>query len=318
MNSITLTSSMLPATLEKMVSQAQDLIAARHAPATREAYASDWRQFIVWASKHGIQALPASVDAVVLFLSDLANQGIKSASIVRKASAIKFTHRDAGFASPTDMEAVRATLAGIRRTLGTKPRQVAPVTIEVLESLLATCDDSLNGLRDKALLVVGFGGALRRSELADLCVEQVTMNERGLVLNIRKSKTDQEGKGAEVGVLDGARLEVKKCVAEWLQASGITSGYLFRGIRNDGKVIEGAISTRQIANIIKARAALAGLDASMFSGHSLRAGFVTSATSAGADVFRVMDVSRHRKVDTVRGYVRRAEMFKLHAGAGFM
>ena len=96
------------------------------------------------------------------------------------------------------------------------------------------------------------------------------------------------------------------------------TGYLFRGIRNDGKVIDGAISTRQIANIIKARAKLAGLDESIFSGHSLRAGFVTSATSAGADVFRVMDVSRHRKVDTVRGYVRRAEMFKHHAGAGFM
>jgi len=318
MNSITLTSSMLPATLEKMVSRAQDLIAARHAPATRVAYASDWRQFCTWATKHGVQSLPASVDAVVLFLSDLAGQGIKSTSIVRKASAIKFAHRDAGFASPTDMEAVRATLSGIRRTLGAKPRQVAPVTIEVLESLLATCDDSLNGLRDKALLVVGFGGALRRSELADLCVDQVTMNERGLILSIRKSKTDQEGKGADVGVLDGARLEVKKCLAEWLQASGITDGYLFRGIRNDGKVIDGAISTRQIANIIKARATLAGLDASMFSGHSLRAGFVTSATSAGADVFRVMDVSRHRKVDTVRGYVRRAEMFKLHAGAGFM
>ena len=115
---------MLPATLERMVSQAQDLIAARHAPSTRVAYASDWRQFCAWATKHGVQSLPASVDAVVLFLSDLAGQGIKSTSIVRKASAIKFAHRDAGFASPTDMEAVRATLSGIRRTLGTKPRQV--------------------------------------------------------------------------------------------------------------------------------------------------------------------------------------------------
>jgi site-specific recombinase XerD len=318
MNAITLTSTMPTATLEKMVSQAQTLISARHAPATREAYSSDWGQFCAWSAKHGVQSLPASVEAVVLFLSDLATQGIKSASIVRKASAIKFAHRDAGLASPTDMEAVKATLAGIKRTLGTKPRQVAPVTIEVLEVLLATCDNSLNGLRDRALLVVGFGGALRRSELADLSVEQIATNEHGLVLTLGKSKTDQEGKGAEVAVLDGARLEVKKCVAEWLQASGINAGHLFRGIRNDGKVIDKAISTRQIANIIKARAKLAGLNEAMFSGHSLRAGFVTSATSAGADVFRVMDVSRHRKVDTVRGYVRRAEMFKRHAGAGFM
>ncbi len=162
------------------------------------------------------------------------------------------------------------------------------------------------GYRDKALLAIGFGAALRRSELAGLRLEDLEFTDRGIVVTLPRSKTDQEGRGQTVGVLDGQRLKVKERLLQWLEVSGIKEGRIF------------PVTDRQIANIIKAKAKRAGLDPNLFSGHSLRAGFITSAANSGADVFRVMDVSRHKSVNTVRGYVRRAQLFVGHAGSAFM
>ena len=298
--------SSFPAHLSKNIEQAMELIAARHSGATRKAYEVDWRDFQGWVSKNGLDSLPASIEAVVLYLANLSEKGLKPASISRKVAAIKFAHRQAGLQSPTDSEPVKATMAGIKRTKGTAPRQVAPATVEVVERLLQACDQSLAGYRDRALIALGFGAALRRSELAAIEVSHITVTEKGLVVSLPRSKTDQEGQGQQVAVLDGARLPVKKVLGDWLEVSGIVSGKVF------------PLTDRHIANVIKARAKKAGLDPDQFSGHSLRAGFITSAANAGADVFRVMDVSRHRSINTVRGYVRRAKQFDNHAGAGFM
>jgi integrase len=159
------------------------------------------------------------------------------------------------------------------------------------------------------VLVLGFSGAFRRSERAALDVEDLTDDPDGLRVQIRKSKTDQEGRGQEIAA-----------VKAWLGAAGITSGPVFRPISRSGNVRGGdaRLTDRSIASIIKAYAARAGLDVAQFSGDSLRAGFVTTAAERDVALTRIMDVTRHRDVRTVTGYVRRANLFKGHAGSGFL
>jgi integrase len=184
--------------------------------------------------------------------------------------------------------------------------------------MVATAPDKLAGLRDRALLLVGFGGALRRSELVALDVADIAETETGLLVTIRGSKTDQERAGTTIAIARGDVACPAKALREWLDAARIESGPIFRPIDKGGTVRAFRLACRSVANIVKAYAARAGFDASTFSGHSLRAGFLTSAAGKGASIFKMMDVSRHKSVDTLRGYVRDSELFKDHAGAGLL
>lgn len=305
------------AALQPVVEQAKQFMRSRHADATRRAYAADCMVFKGWCDEAGLEALPATAPTVVLFLTAQASKGLKAATLVRRLAAIRHLHREAGHPSPTDDEAVRATLAGIKRANGTAQRRVAPATAERVRAMLDVCGDDLRGKRDKALLALGFGGALRRSELVALQVEDLEIGDEGVRVTVRRSKTDGEGAGQVVPVLDGSRVRVRAAIREWVEAAGIQSGPVLRQLARGGRVL-GSLTDRTVANVIKQRAEQAGLDPALFSGHSLRAGFLTSAAASGANLFKMMDVSRHRRVDTVRGYVRTAEMFKDHAGASFM
>ncbi|WP_244553018.1 site-specific integrase [Bradyrhizobium erythrophlei] len=184
--------------------------------------------------------------------------------------------------------------------------------------MVATAPDKLAGLRDRALLLIGFGGALRRSELVALDVADIEETATGLLVTIRGSKTDQERAGVAIAIARGDVACPAKALSEWLTAAGIETGPIFRPIDKAGTVRASRLTCRSVANIVKAYAARAGLDAGAFSGHSLRAGFLTSAAGKGASIFKMMDVSRHKSVDTLRGYVRDAELFKDHAGAGLL
>jgi hypothetical protein len=140
----------------------------------------------------------------------------------------------------------------------------------------------------------------------------------GLKIHIRSSKTAQAGAGQDVAVLDGERLRVKAARADWLTTAGITTGPIFLRLGKGARVLPAGLTDRSVANIIKIRAAQAGLDEALFSGHSLQAGFLTSAAQSGATLVRMMDVSRYSRVDTLLGYIRSADAFKDHAGSGFM
>jgi site-specific recombinase XerD len=312
----------LPASLLAEAEQVQRFIKARHADATRRAYASDVLAFKAWADTHGLPVLPAAPETVAMFISAQAGLGKRPATLQRRLAAIRHLHRESGLLSPTDTDLVSAAMAGIRRTAGTAQRQVAPATADLVERMLLACDEGLQGRRDRALLALGFGGALRRSEIVALNVEDIEVGPAGLKVHLRRSKTDQDGAGQQVAVLDGARLRVKVALADWLAVAGITSGPIFRRMASDpkvgGRVMPAALTDRSVANIVKRRAEQAGLDPQLFSGHSLRAGFLTTAAASGASLFKMMDVSRHKKVDTIRGYIRQAEQFKDHAGSGFM
>jgi integrase len=168
------------------------------------------------------------------------------------------------------------------------------------------------------LLLLGFAGALRRSELVALDIVDLEETLEGVLVRIKRSKTDQEGAGDFVSIPHGSRLRPVVGVKAWLEAAGITDGPIFRSIKKGGSASLERLTDRSVAQIVKKRAEAAGFDPTIFSGHSLRAGFVTSALHHGADILRVMDVTRHREVSTLKTYDRRAKAFKSHAGEGFL
>jgi integrase len=209
-------------------------------------------------------------------------------------------------------------MRGIRREHGAAPARKTAATSEVILAMLNHVGGELKGLRDRAILSFGFATACRRSELASLMVDHVTEVEQGLIVTIERSKTDQEGQGHEIAVPRGTRACPVLALRAWLTAAGIEDGALFRRLRRGGNVTEGAISPRTVATIVKKYAALAGLNPDDFGGHSLRSGFATSAAANGVTLFRLMDQTRHRSVETVRAYVRRAGLFESHPGDGLL
>lgn len=182
--------------------------------------------------------------------------------------------------------------------------------------MVAKAGTDLKGFRDRALLLLGFAGAFRRSELVALNVEDLDFCDGGLRVTIRRSKTDQEGQGATIAIARGSVACPVDAVRAWIKATSIMDGPLFRPVTRTGKISARRLSARAVAELVKAHARRAGLKAADFSGHSLRSGFLTSAAARGASIFKMMDVSRHKSVDTLRGYVRDAEMFRDHAGDG--
>ena len=291
---------------------------AEKADATRRGYRSDFAGFSRWCGGRGVNPLPASPFTVAAFIAAEATAGARASTLSRKLAAIRYAHRLAGVASPTDVEQVKAVLRGVRRDQGSAPHQKAPATADRVSDMLAKTPDTLKGKRDRALLALGMAGAFRRSELVALQVADLERVPEGLRVTIRRSKTDQEGTGHIIAILRGSRLRPVRAVLDWLEAAGITSGPVFRSINRHGQVSAEGLTPQTVALVVKQYADAAGLDPDEFAGHSLRAGFLTSAAEAGADVLRMMEVSRHKRVETVRGYVRRANLFRGHAGAGFL
>ena len=287
-------------------------------PRTRKEYEGQLRQFAAWCASVGATFVPATSDTVTAHLSALADSGKSASTIMVRVAAIAFAHRRLDLADPTEAERVKQVLRGIRRTIGTAPKQKAPATAKYIKAMLKALPDTNLGKRDRALILLGFAAALRRSELVALDVADIERQPEGALIHIRRSKTDQEGAGHTVAVPRGTKLRPIAALDDWLAAAGITSGPIFRPINKGGAVSPGRLTDQSVALVIKHRAAAAKLDPTLFSGHSLRAGFVTSALEDGADTLRVMDQTRHRSVDTLRKYDRRAKAFTAHAGKGFL
>jgi site-specific recombinase XerD len=319
LHDVTLIDSALPGALTVAeIDATMAYAAAEKAQATRAAYASDWRDFAAWCAARGASPLPAHVGIVAAYLSDLADRGRKSSTIGRRAAAIGDRHKLAGHEPPTSQEGVRAVLRGIRRTIGAARAGKAPATADVLSTMLRLCPPTLSGSRDRALLALGFAGAFRRSELVALEVADLTEAPDGLRVRIRRSKTDQEGEGAEIAIPRGYRLRPVEAVQAWLAAAEISDGPLFRPVLKGGRVQPEPLSAFSAAQIVKRYAGRAGLAPAAYAGHSLRSGSLTSAAESGASILKMIEVSRYKSVDVLRGYVRRADPFREHAGAAFL
>jgi len=287
-------------------------------PSTVKFYGIDLRIFSQWCESMELQTLPATPDTVARFLAQQTSSGIKPATLTRRLAAIRMAHEANGFANPTQHKGVKAVFKGIKREKGTAQDKKAPLTAERMTAMIAHCPNTLTGLRDKALLLLGFAGAFRRSELVALMVNDIERTPEGIKIKIRKSKTDQEGQGQVIAIPNGTNFRVVDVLTTWLNTANITEGALFRSIKKGGALQPTALTSRSVANIVKQYAGLAGLTVDDFSGHSLRAGFITSGAEAGADLFKLMEVSRHTHPKTVMGYVRNAKLFDNHAGERFL
>lgn len=284
----------------------QALAAASQAPATRLAYANDLKHF----KAHGGR-IPATVEQVTAYLAAY-YQTLAVATLERRMCAIHQAHVEKGLASPIHDPAVKATLSGIRRTRGMAQRRVKALVKDDLLQLLVRIDQEqpVKAARDKALLLIGFAGAFRRSELVALTVADLSRCSQGIELLIQRSKTDQEGQGRTVFIpkARGAQCPVKALDA-WLEVSGITEGPIFRSVTRSSSIGARALTGQAVALILKgAMRRLHGDEAaSTVSGHSLRAGYATQAAESGMQPFQIRQQTGHASNAMLDRYIRPVE-----------
>jgi integrase len=305
------TAAALSTELAEAIGQARSYAEASKAPATRKAYATDLADFAAYCARHGYVDLPAEPAVVALYATQLA--GTKAlATVRRRMVAIAGAHKSAQLENPVAHPQVQAVLAGIGRTKGSAQRKKDALTADRLRDALLTLGDGLRAKRDRAMLLLAFACASRRSELAALDVADLRFDRRGLVVTVRRSKTDQLGVGREIGVpaIGNAGLCAVRAVREWLAAAAIAEGPVFRTFSLAGELTANRIDPKDVGRLVKRVAAAAGLEGD-FAAHSLRAGFITTAAGTkGVSEADIQRVSGHRSVAILRGYVRRATVFE--------
>lgn len=285
-------------------------VAGAFAANTRRGYASDWRDWMAWCGERDRNAIPASPADVAEYLRERAARR-KMSTIRRNLAAIAQVHRLAGLQLDRNDPALHFALRALAREHGVAVEGKRELMTADIEAMLSTFGKDLAGLRDRALLLVGFAGGFRRSELVALDVGDVVFRRDGMILTIRRSKGDQEGRGQLVGVRYGQRERTcpVRALKRWLEASGLTEGPLFRAILR-GRPRDHRLSDKAVWRLVKGAATAAGIDAAAFGAHSLRIGHVTQALANGADPLLAQRQLRHKKLDTTLGYNRAGDALK--------
>jgi len=295
---------------------AGEFLSKAKADNTKKAYAADWDDFLHWCLRFQRTPLPALPETVAFYLTDCASR-LKTSTLQRRLATISEAHKTAGVESPTRHAHVRLVWAGIRRELGSAQAHSKPILTPHLRAMLAALPDSLLGLRDRALLLLGFAGAMRRSELVGLDVADIAHTDDGLVVLIRKSKTDPTGVGRKIGIPFGEHPQTcpVKAVVAWLDESKIDDGPLFRRVDRHGFLSDTRLCDRAVANVVKRTLTAAGKSARLRSGHSLRAGLITQAAMAGVSERAIADQSGHKSLLVLRRYIRDGSLFRENAAA---
>ena len=285
-------------------------IKASKSPNTVRGYTHDWKAFHGWCDLHGLCSIPASPETVALYVAGCA-QTLKVGSLQRVLNAIAEAHKLANLEPPTHHPTVVNCVKGIRRVKGTAPAQKAPTLTDDIRAMIAVTDEGLIGLRDRALILIGFAGAFRRSELVGLTVEDCAFGRDGLTITLRRSKTDQEGVGRKIGIPYGSSPTTCpiRTLQDWRLAV-VTTGPLFRAVNRHGQVQADGMTAQSVALVVKKLVTRAGLDPANYSGHSLRAGHVTSAILAGAPEHAIQRQTGHHSVAMLRRYYRDANLFR--------
>jgi site-specific recombinase XerD len=316
-----ITEPALPVAFEAELELASDFAKASKSAATLAAYGSDFRIFEAWCRGRGLTALPATCEAVVAFLAAQASAGKRASTLQRRLAAIAYMHKISNVASPIGSESIKATLSGIRRSIGAAPVRKKAATSDIVLGMAGTVGgESLRQLRDRAILLIGFASAMRRSELVALDLSDLEWTAEGVLIHIRRSKTDQEGVGQSVAVPRGATACPVTALRAWIEAAGIVSGPVFVRIWNKRcqRITDQRLHGRAIASIVKAGAKRLGFDVSAFGAHSLRSGLVTSAVKRGVSLLKICDQTRHKSIEMLRTYCRDAELFVGNAAAGLL
>ena len=311
----------------------QQMYALELAPNTRVAYQKGWGSFEDFCLLVGIEdPLDANEEIVAKWLLHISTtpskKGIKPlhpGTVKLYRSGINKAFEVSGRQSPGKHPLVNATLKAVCRDNAQPTRQAQPLREFHIEAMLKACPRSLIGYRDAAVIALGFSAALRRSELVSLMCDDIEMideeeddQEAKLIVHIRQSKTDQFASGQQVPVINGKRIRPVSRLRRWLRSSKVAEGHLFRTMKRGDTIRANPLHPSDYVRLIKFYAEKVGIDPALVSGHSLRAGFVTSAASHRARYDKIMNITRHTSIDMVMKYTRDADMFDDHAGASFL
>ncbi|WP_417628278.1 site-specific integrase [Pararhodobacter aggregans] len=298
---------------EELTAEAASLVRASVAPASARAFRGDIAQFLAWGG-----ALPSSPAKIASYIADHASVHAV-ATIQRRVASISKAHEMAGHPNPCRSETVKATLRGLRRVKGTTQRQAKPLLRDDLFLALDVMGDRVRDHRDRVLLLLGFAGGFRRSELVALSVNDLQPVREGLVVTIRRSKTDQEGAGRRIGVpLGRTRHCPVKALESWFATAMIVDGPVFRPITRHGSVGGERLTGDAVSSLVRERVAAAGIDAEGYSGHSLRAGFATSAAQAGVSTLKIRAQTGHATDAMLARYIRDGELFVGNAAGALL
>jgi len=273
---------------------------------TLRAYQSDYNDFSLFCSKNGFQALPTEPKILSLYITHLASYS-KFSTLKRRLASISIIHKTKGHYIDTKHPIIVENLMGIKRTNGSNQKGKKPLLINDLKLLIQAIDDSreknIRKIRDKALVLIGFSGGFRRSELVNIEYEDIEFVEEGVKIFVKRSKTDQSGEGMTKAIpyFDNINFCPVKALNKWIVEAELKDGKIFN------------ISDKNVALIIKKYANYAGLDAHRYAGHSLRSGFATSTAESGAEERNIMAMTGHKSTEMVRRYIKEANLFKNNA-----
>lgn len=279
---------------------------------TRRALKNDMDHFKAWGGR-----VPASPELVASYLTAHAEK-LSIATLRRRLVSITKAHRLGGYESPVQSELVQMTIKGIRRVHGKPQRRVSPILKDDLIAMVAHAPDNMIGVRDKALLLIGFAGAFRKSELVALKCNDLEFSKQGLTITIQRSKTDQAGEGRQVAIpYAKGRICPVRALREWIEQLPDQSGAIFRSVTKAGKISEVHLSARSVSNIIKRYVSSIGLDPENYSGHSLRAGLATSAAMHGISSWKIRAQTGHKSDAMLQRYIREGDLFSQNASSIF-
>lgn len=271
---------------------------------TRKAYRSDIEHFEKWGG-----VIPSSPEQVAVYLSQHA-ESLSVSTLKRRLASLSVAHEARGRENPVRTKLVRTTLRGIQRVHGKPQRQVKPLVAEDLFAVLSLLGGRQRDLRDKALLMIGFAGAFRRSELVAIDCSDVERVDQGLLITLQRSKSDQTGKGRRIAIPYGrTRWCPVLALSEWRESACIEGGPLFRSVNRHGSVSKSRLSDKSVSEIVKRHCAAIGRRPRDYSGHSLRAGLATSAAAAGVSSWKIRQQTGHASDAMLSKYVREGELF---------
>jgi len=287
-----------------------DYIRESLAENTRVAYLSDLAHFEGWGGR--IPATPETIAEYLVAHADV----LSVATLNRRMAALAKVHRSSGFSNPTSVEVVKATVRGLKRIKGTAQHQAKPLIKEDLFLVLEFTGTRLKDIRDRALLLIGFAGGFRRSELIGLDCNDIIPVRQGLEVTLRRSKTDQSGAGRKIGIPHGrSRWCPVAALEQWLASSGITEGAMFRPVDRHHRLGPNRLSGEAVCLVVRERVLAAGIDPGNYSGHSLRAGLATSAAQAGVSSWKIRQQTGHASDAMLARYIRDGELFSGNAAA---
>lgn len=294
----------------KLTAKARQSIYIARADNTIDAYASDWKDFCDWCVQHKQEYFPTRAETIVNYINDLADNA-KANTIARRVSALTENFDAAGLTdNPCRLPLVKDAVRGIKRMKGTIQQGKMPILFDDLVDILRHIEGhEAEQARDRAILLIGFYGAMRRSEIASLHVEDLQFSRLGLRITVRNAKTDKAGQGQVISIpaIEDKEIDAVTALQHWLHLSGITSGPVFRGFTKNKTVRKNAISDKSVALIVKKHVEAVGMDPQYFGAHSLRHGFATSAAQHQVDERSIMKQTRHKSQSVVRKYIDEAD-----------